>query len=330
MLAKIYKPTWGTRRGPVCLRYVPSCPIIDGPHSISKLWQYRLWSFQGRDTKLERFLAKSSITQGPRVYKSSYNSTKQVINNLSWRICSDYNSKMMIQSKIILLLPIFHIVHSSDKDLEIDSTTSHESCVEPDETTSESNCFCYNEPEKDFEYSICSPTIDTTTTTTPFICPVQTDNRYPANSYRLVQGKCFYFERQYMNWEGARDNCKQKGGKLFEPKSVAEMKQIALIAYGVSGIYYTFAWIGITDIASEGTFVYDSNGQSITFNNGNIPGPIEPSNPLWGYQGRVKPISNDCVALITGAAHMCQTCQDMGKMLDLACSYKSCRSICEL
>ena len=22
------------------------------------LWQYRLWSFQGRDTKLERFLAK--------------------------------------------------------------------------------------------------------------------------------------------------------------------------------------------------------------------------------------------------------------------------------
>ena len=239
---------------------------------------------------------------------------------------------MMMQSKIILLLLILYIVHSIDKDLEMDSTTSHESCVDPDETTSESNCFCYNEPEKNFEYSICAPTIEATTkmttTTTPFICPVQTDNRYPANSYRLVQGRCFYFERQYMNWEGARDNCKQKGGKLFEPKSIAELKQIALIAYSI--YQYAHAWIGITDIAIEGTFVYDSNGQSITFNGGNIPGPFEPSNPLWGYQGRVTPISNDCVALIAGAAHMCQSCYDMGKMVDLACSYKSGRSICEL
>ena len=27
------------------------------------LWHYRLWSFQGRDTKLERFLAKNQHTQ---------------------------------------------------------------------------------------------------------------------------------------------------------------------------------------------------------------------------------------------------------------------------
>ena len=26
-----------------------------------KVWQYRLWSFQGRDTKLERFLAKKQL-----------------------------------------------------------------------------------------------------------------------------------------------------------------------------------------------------------------------------------------------------------------------------
>ena len=129
-----------------------------------------------------------------------------------------------MQSKILLLVLIFHIVHSIDKNLEKDSTTSHESCVEPDETMSESNCFCYNEPEKQFEYSICTPTIETTTTT-PFICPVKGKFSF----YRLVQGKCFFFERAYMNWEGARDNCKQKGGKLFEPKSVAELKQIALI-----------------------------------------------------------------------------------------------------
>ena len=27
----------------------------------NSLWQYRLWSFQGRDTKLERFLAKNQL-----------------------------------------------------------------------------------------------------------------------------------------------------------------------------------------------------------------------------------------------------------------------------
>ena len=177
---------------------------------------------------------------------------------------------MMMKSKLLVLVLILPIVHSSDKDLEMDSTTSHESCDDPDETTSESNCFCYNEPEKQFEYSICAPTIETTTT--PFTCP----EKGKFSFYRLVQGKCFFFERAYMNWEGARDNCKQKGGKLFEPKNVAELKQIALIAYNVIG-NVAMAWIGITDIASEGTFIYDSNGQSITFNGGNIPGPLEHS-----------------------------------------------------
>ena len=229
---------------------------------------------------------------------------------------------MMMQSKILLLLLIFHIVHSSDKDLEMDSTTSHESCVDPDETMSESNCFCYNEPEKDFEYSICAPTIDTTTTTTtsatPFICPVKGREAYPRDNYRLVQGKCFYFERTYMNWEGARDNCKQKGGKLFEPKNVAEMKQVASIAVHVSQYGYTTAWIGITDTMNEGNFVYNSNGQSITFN------------PHWQDGGQTKGTYNNCVGINTGAEHMCQNCYDMGKMFDMPCSFKTGRSICEL
>ena len=29
--------------------------------SMCTLWQYRLWSFQGRDTKLERFLTKNQL-----------------------------------------------------------------------------------------------------------------------------------------------------------------------------------------------------------------------------------------------------------------------------
>ena len=160
---------------------------------------------------------------------------------------------MMIQSKILLLVLIFHIVHSSDKDLEMDSTTSHESCIDPDETTSESNCFCYNEPEKDFEYSICAPTIEITTTPKPCLVlnmPVPALSfAYPNDRYQLVQGgKCFYFETSYMNFEDARENCKQKGGKLYEPIDVAEIKRMAIVAYGVRNFGYSMAWLGITEV----------------------------------------------------------------------------------
>jgi hypothetical protein len=179
---------------------------------------------------------------------------------------------MMTQFKIILLALTVNIVHSSDKDLEMDSNTSHDSCVDPNETISESNCFCYNEPEKDFEYSICAPTIDTTTTT-PKPClvlnmPVPALTfAYPNDRYRLVQGgKCFYFETSYMNFEGARENCKQKGGKLYEPTDAAEIKRMAIVAYGVRNFGAAMIWIGITDTVNEGTWVYNSTGQSITFN----------------------------------------------------------------
>ena len=79
---------------------------------------------------------------------------------------------MMLQFKNFLLALIFQRVHSNNKDfeIEIDSTTSYESCNDPDETASESNCYCYNEPEKDFEYSICFATNGTTTT--PSNCPL--------------------------------------------------------------------------------------------------------------------------------------------------------------
>ena len=55
---------------------------------------------------------------------------------------------------------------------------------------------------------------------------------------------------------------------------------------------------------------------------------LEHSNPLWGWSG-VKNINNSCVALQTGAVHLCPTCYDMGKMFDVPCSYTSGRSICE-
>ena len=46
---------------------------------------------------------------------------------------------------------------SNYEDYSIDSTTSDEICTEPNETGTESNCYCYSQPETEFEYSICAP-----------------------------------------------------------------------------------------------------------------------------------------------------------------------------
>ena len=64
---------------------------------------------------------------------------------------------MLLQCKIIILLLIFHFVHSNYEDFDVDSITSDESCNKSDDIGSESNCYCYSQPETEFEYSICAP-----------------------------------------------------------------------------------------------------------------------------------------------------------------------------
>ena len=162
---------------------------------------------------------------------------------------------MLHQFKILLFALIFHIVYSNYEDYDVDSTTSDESCIRPDETASESNCYCYGQPETDFEYSICATNK----------CLLD-DSRY-----QLIHGKCFYFEKEAKNFLDARENCKKKGGRLYEPKDNVSLKKIANIA--VNRIVNRDAWIGILDPSTcapgsviEGTYVYDSNGKNIKFN----------------------------------------------------------------
>ena len=63
---------------------------------------------------------------------------------------------MLLQFKNILLSIIFSCVHSRNEDFDMSSTTSDESCNKPDAVGSESNCYCYSQPEIDFEYSTCA------------------------------------------------------------------------------------------------------------------------------------------------------------------------------
>ena len=156
----------------------------------------------------------------------------------------------MLQLFKILLLPlIFHIVLSNYEGHEIDSTTSHKICTKPDETMSDSKCYCYSQPETDFEYSICA---------------AKRCQKYKHNckdpGYFMVHGKCFYFEKDGKNFKDAKANCKCKGGILYEPKDAAKMKEV-LKNSGTSN----WAVTGIADMTGKGNWAYDSNGQNINF-----------------------------------------------------------------
>ena len=65
------------------------------------------------------------------------------------------NSEMLLQFKYLLLALMLNLVDSNYEVADIDSITNPQSCIEPEESTPESICYCYNKPENDFEYAIC-------------------------------------------------------------------------------------------------------------------------------------------------------------------------------
>ena len=202
---------------------------------------------------------------------------------------------MLQQIKILLMALIFHFVHSNTgDDFDSGSTTSDKSCTEPDKMASESNCYCYSQPETDFEYSICAKNN----------CPLEDAN------YRLIHGKCFYFGIGFMNFEDARESCKQKGGKLYEPKDkdIGSVEMVEIVKI----LNHDWAWIGITDTAKEGNYVYSSNGLRIDFN------------PFWCHASGDRGTSFNCITVMTQVGHRC-----FGQFHASTChSTKS--SICEL
>ena len=53
------------------------CEYVTGEaQAVCKVWQYRLWSFKGRNTKLERFLAKNQDSQKKSLNFESWSSGK--------------------------------------------------------------------------------------------------------------------------------------------------------------------------------------------------------------------------------------------------------------
>ena len=109
--------------------------------------------------------------------------------------------------------------------------------------------------------------------------------------YREIGNSCFFFENTTMTHEKAKLSCKEKfrrsgaEGKLFEPKTSAMSKAVADVGLEVSpGIW---AYIGVDDIESEGTFTYTSTQDS----------PITIQNPQWHTTHGAKGTSNNCIAM---------------------------------
>ena len=112
------------------------------------------------------------------------------------------------------------------------------------------------------------------------ICPEYCPEDDP--NYHLVNNKCYYFEKNELSWEKAKDGCKDKflpAGKLFEPKSWEEN----LMVYNFTKHHIrdtwtnkqknrTYAnmflsyWIGVDDFGQDGSFKYSYSGQPISFN----------------------------------------------------------------
>jgi len=122
-----------------------------------------------------------------------------------------------------------------------------------------------------------SPTTPTTTETTS--TTTSTIQGCPSTNWTLVNDKCYRTSPINMNWPQAKKWCEDRGGWLAEIFSAEEQSSINTWLKG-SGVY----WLGLTDIAVEGKFVWQHSSKPLELSRWHPP---EPDN----YHG----IQEDCV-----------------------------------
>ena len=127
-------------------------------------------------------------------------------------------------------------------------------------------------------------------------------------NHRFIDNTCYHFETTYKSYDDAKQNCNTKvpQGKLFEPKSSSINKKINKLALVLKSGHW---WIGINDKRNEGSWVYDSDGTSVTFSI-----PWYPEEPNGGS-------SQNCLVYWNPS--------QIGQLSDLECT-NSYLSICEL
>jgi len=126
-------------------------------------------------------------------------------------------------------------------------------------------------------------------------------------NYRMVNGKCVYYETSHYNYEDAKQKCEARfnnNGRLYEPKTWSENEHAQKVGRAVKDRNWK---IGINDKQTEGQFVYESDGTPISYI------------PKWYADYKAKGTSNNCIIFATGSTTL---------WLDYGCSYSD-GSICE-
>jgi len=154
------------------------------------------------------------------------------------------------------------------------------------------------------------PTTTTTTTTTTVdamtACQDANDGFHPAFT---ISENCYRISKAGKNFDDASETCSTLGGKLPGPKTKAINDEIATEAMNfISSSPY---WLGINDAETDGTWVYNSDGQTIDWSN------WEPGQPNGG--------SSENCAITSGRGDNFWH----GKWQDLPCTYTYLYVICE-
>ena len=122
----------------------------------------------------------------------------------------------------------------------------------------EFDCFCYDEPGDQNEYSIC---VDQPKISDPCL------SDHMGVNYRMVGERCIYFSNNSTsNYDVARERCKSTfngKGRMYQPRNFEESIKIAV--EGKSLKANSVWWIGVNDINEEGKFVFDSDGSPFLF-----------------------------------------------------------------
>ena len=161
---------------------------------------------------------------------------------------------MWLLEIVILFGLAFHFVDSNYETTNFeDPNSKKEEC----NNELEFDCFCYDGPGDNNEYSIC---VDKPKILNPCL------SDHLGLNYRMVGQRCIYFDKSTSNYAVARERCKSTfngKGRMYEPTNFEESLKIA--AEGKSKYNYPNWWLGVNDINEEGKLVFDSDGTPIPF-----------------------------------------------------------------
>ena len=93
---------------------------------------------------------------------------------------------------------------------------------------------------------------------------VQSTKSCPTN-WNKVLDSCILISSNSVNFDTAIEKCKDLDGKLYEPQTLFHNQLVSALIEEKGLDEVSQFWIGIHDKYTEGSFVYQSNNQTIAF-----------------------------------------------------------------